>query len=195
MRQPLEDGWVSIARAKERVIFPSRFSLVASANPCPCGYLNHPKKPCFCTPREITNYQKRVSGPILDRIDLYLDVPAVDIDELSEDQKRTKFLETSEIIRHRVKIAREIQERRFQSEAIQTNAEMKNKHIKKYCSLDPRTERILEQAGSKFQLSARAYYKMIKVAQTIADLENSSDILANHMAEALQYRPKINEES
>lgn len=194
LRQPLEDGWVSIARARERVILPSRFTLIASANPCPCGYLNHPKKPCCCTPREITRYQKRVSGPILDRIDLYLDVPAVDIDELSEDQKRTKFLETSEIIRNRVKIAREIQEKRFRADSIQTNAEMKNKHIKRYCSLSPEAKKILEQAGVTFQLSARAYYKMIKVAQTIADLENSSKISTNYMAEALQYRPKTNEE-
>lgn len=195
LRQPLEDGWISIARAKERIIFPSRFALVASANPCPCGYLNHPKRPCFCTLREISRYQKRVSGPILDRIDLYLDVPAVDIGELSESQKRSKFLESSEIIGARIKIARETQEKRFQSDSIQTNAEMKNKHIKKYCSLSPEVKRILEQAGFKFQLSARAYYKMIKVAQTIADLENSSEILANHMAEALQYRPKITEET
>ena len=191
LRQPLEDGWVSIARAKERAIFPSRFTLVASANPCPCGYFNHPKKPCFCTPREISRYRKRVSGPILDRIDLYLDIPAVNIDELAEDQKRRKFLETSELIRNRVKTAREIQEVRFQSEAIETNGEMKNKDIKKYCSLERGAERILEQAGFKFQLSARAYYKMIKVAQTIADLENSSKILAGHMAEALQYRHQI----
>lgn len=195
LRQPLEDGWVSIARAKERVIFPCSFTLVASANPCPCGYLNHPKKPCSCTPREINKYQKRISGPILDRIDLYLDVPAVDIDELSEDEKRARFLESSEIIRERVKRARDRQKRRFRNEIIQTNAEMKNKHIKKYCSINPEAKRILEQAGFRFQLSARAYYKMIKVSQTIADLENASEISAHHMAEALQYRPKINEES
>jgi len=193
LRQPLEDGWVSIARAKERVIFPSRFTLVASANPCPCGYLNHPQKRCSCSPREVAQYQKRVSGPILDRIELYLDVPLVDIDKLSQDQKRINCLENSESIRNRVRNAREIQEKRFRNEAIKTNAEMKNKHIKKYCFLESDVKRILEQAAYKFQLSARSYYKMIKVAQTIADLENSPKILASHMAEAFQYRPKIKE--
>jgi len=191
LRQPLEEGWVSIARAKERMVFPSRFTLVASSNPCPCGYLNHPKKPCSCTPREILNYQKKISGPILDRIDLYLDVPAVDIEELSQIEDKEQFLETSKIIRERVKKVREIQEKRFFTDTIQTNAEMKNKHIKKYCFLEPEAKRILEQAGSKFQLSARAYYKIIKIAQTIADLECSSKILSRHIAEALQYRPKL----
>lgn len=195
LRQPLEDGWVSISRARERVIFPSQFSLVASANPCPCGYLNHPKKQCLCTPREVIKYQKRISGPLLDRIDLFLELSSVDIDDLSENKINKKFLETSESIRKRVELARKIQEERFQKEKIQTNAEMKNKHIKKYCFLTAEAKRILDQASYKFQLSARSYYKMIKVAQTIADLENSSQILVSHMAEAFQYRPKCAEET
>ncbi|MEK7112525.1 MAG: YifB family Mg chelatase-like AAA ATPase [Patescibacteria group bacterium] len=190
MRQPLEDGHLTISRAKERVKYPARFMLLASANPCPCGYLNHPKKACICSLRQIKKYQKRVSGPILDRIDLHIDVPPVDIRELSENQKASEFLEPSEKIRQRVTQARNIQRQRFQGERIFTNAEMKNPQVKKYCNLSKPAEQILQQAGLKFQLSARAYLKMIKVARTIADLEGSPDIGIPHMAEALQYRPK-----
>ncbi len=190
MRQPLEDGQLTISRAKERVKYPARFMLLASANPCPCGYLNHPKKACICSLRQIKKYQKRVSGPILDRIDLHIDVPPVDIRELSENQKASEFLEPSEKIRQRVTQARNIQRQRFGDEHIFTNAEMKNPQVKKYCNLSKPAEQILQQAGLKFQLSARAYLKMIKVARTIADLEGSPDIGIPHMAEALQYRPK-----
>ena len=194
MRQPLEDGYLTIARSKERVKYPARFMLVASANPCPCGYLHHPKKACVCSPRAIKKYQKRISGPILDRIDLHIDVPAVDINELSENQKASEFLESSKQIRKRVVQAKEIQHQRFKGEAIFTNAEMKNPQIKKYCKLSKEVEQILQQAGQKFQLSARSYLKMIKVSRTIADLEGAPEINVNHMAEALQYRPKAYEE-
>ena len=195
MRQPLEDGYLTIVRSQERVCYPARFMLVASANPCPCGYLNHPKKPCICSPRAIKKYQKRVSGPILDRIDLHVDVPAVDVQELSENQKASEFLEPSKVIRERVIKAREIQHQRFKQDSIFTNAEMKNPQIKKYCQLSKTVEQILQQAGVKFQLSARAYLKMIKVARTIADLEGSPEIEISHMAEALQYRSKGYSES
>ncbi len=193
MRQPLEDGYLTIARSKERVRYPARFMLVASANPCPCGYLNHPKKSCLCSLRQIRKYQKRISGPILDRIDLHVDVPAVDLKELSENQRASEFLEPSVLIRERVLLARQRQRERFLGEAIYANSEMKNPQIKKYCKLKKEVEQILQQASAKFQLSARAYLKMLKVARTIADLEGASDIQINHMAEALQYRSKIYE--
>ncbi len=193
LRQPLEDGYLIIARAKERVRYPARFTLVASDNPCPCGYLNHPKKKCICSIRQIKKYQKRVSGPILDRIDLHVEVPPVDLKELSENQKASEFLEPSAVIRERVIKARQLQRQRFLGDNIFTNAEMKNSHIKKYCRLPREPEQILQQASVKFQLSARAYLKMIKVARTIADLEGAPEIGASHIAEALQYRSKSDE--
>jgi len=196
MRQPLEDGYLTISRSKERVRYPARFMLVASANPCPCGYLNHPKKQCICSLRAISKYRKRISGPILDRIDLHIEVQPVDLKELSENQKATEFLESSLKIRERVIRARHIQHQRFLGDPgdnIFTNAEMKNPHIKKYCTLVKETEQILQQASMKFQLSARAYLKMIKVARTIADLEGALEIETRHIAEALQYRLKTDE--
>ena len=201
LRQPMEDGHLTISRSRERVRYPSRFILVASANPCPCGYLYHPKKSCTCTQREIEKYKKRVSGPLLDRIDLYIEVPVVDIKELSEGRggacprpnKRAtaRVAPTSAEIRARVEKAREMQKNRFKEKEIYTNAEMKNAHIKKYCYLSKEVKQLLLQAGMAFQLSARSYFKMIKVARTIADLEDSEDIRVSHMAEALQYRPRV----
>ena len=194
LRQPLEDGYISITRAGGRAQYPAKFMLVASANPCPCGYLNHPTKSCTCTPREIRNYRKRISGPLIDRIDLYVEVPSVDTRNLSQDKRASKFLESSVIIRKRVQKARKIQENRFSKESIYYNAEMKNSHLKRYCFLAPEVEKLLSQAALTFQLSARAYFKMIKVARTIADLENSKEIKPFHMAEALQYRSHFRNE-
>lgn len=198
LRQPVEDGRITISRSRERVTYPSRFMLVASANPCPCGFLNHPKKACNCTPCEIHKYHKRVSGPIIDRIDLHVDTPDVDVQELSQDASAEKFLESSGFIQSRVTEARNIQEKRFvplrgisRSETIHTNAEMKNAHIKKYCTLSGEAEGILMRAAQGFQLSARSYYKVIKVARTIADIEKADGIAPEHIAEALQYRPKV----
>lgn len=188
LRQPLEDGVVTISRAKTSAKYPARFILVASANPCPCGYLDHPKKECNCSPREIKRYSKKISGPILDRIDLHIKVPVVDIEDLSQDKRAARFLESSESIRQRVCQAREIQQKRFGAEAIHSNAEMGNKQIKKYCFLAPETEKVLNQAAVAFQVSARSYFKLIKVARTIADLDGAETISPSHMAEALQYR-------
>ena len=188
LRQPLEDGVVTISRAKASIKYPARFILIASANPCPCGYLNHPKKECSCNPREIKRYTKKISGPILDRIDLHISVPTVNVDELSQDKRVKRFLESSESIRERVCKAREIQQKRFRSMAIHSNAEMSNKVLKEYCSLPKEVEGILSQAAIAFQLSARSYFKMIKIARTIADLQGAEMISASHMAEALQYR-------
>jgi magnesium chelatase family protein len=193
MRQPMEDGYLTISRSKETVKYPADFMLVASANPCPCGYLNHPKKNCVCTPRQVRKYQKRISGPILDRIDLHVVVQPVEVMEFSDNQKISELLESSESIRQRVILARERQEERFMGELIQSNAQMKNSHIKRYCKLQKEVEQLLRQASLKFQLSARSYVKMIKVARTIADLEGVEEITVSHMAEALQYRPKIYE--
>ncbi|KKP32610.1 MAG: magnesium chelatase [Candidatus Staskawiczbacteria bacterium RIFOXYB2_FULL_32_9] len=190
MRQPLEDGCLSISRAKQRVIYPADFMLVASANPCPCGYAMHPKKTCTCGPNQIAKYQKRISGPILDRIDLHIAVMPVDTTEFKDNQQNSEFLEASEKIKKRVILAREKQRTRFASEAIHSNSQMKNNQIKTYCKLSQDVEEILRQASLKFNLSARSYMKMIKVARTIADLDNSEEIAVNHMAEALQYKPK-----
>lgn len=190
LRQPLEDGLITICRSKEKASFPSRFILLASANPCPCGYFYHPKKNCICTQREIDKYQKRISGPILDRIDLYVEVPVVDINALSGDERIKESLESSLTIRQRIIKARERQIKRFTEETIHTNAEMRNKQIKKYCRLSQEVQQILVAAGTNFQLSARSYFKMIKIARTIADLEDAEDISTTHMAEALQYRPR-----
>jgi magnesium chelatase family protein len=190
MRQPLEDGHVTISRSKQRVDYPADFMLVASANPCPCGYAMHPKKSCSCSQNQIAKYQKKVSGPILDRIDLHISVMPVDATEFSGNQQNSEFLEPSEKIKQRVVEARQKQQVRFASETIHSNSQMKNAHIKKYCKLPKEVEEILHQASMKFQLSARSYMKMIKVARTIADLDNSEEITVPHMAEALQYKPK-----
>jgi magnesium chelatase family protein len=188
LRQPMEDGKLTISRSQQKVEYPACFILAASANPCPCGYLDHPKKACHCTEREIEKYSKRVSGPLLDRIDLHIKVPVVDIEELARFEPREKRQTTSDEIRVRVVEARKVQQERFRQEGLHTNAEMKNKHIAKYCVLAKPVKQLLVQAGKKFNLSARSYYKMIKVARTIADLDKSSEINIAHMAEALQYR-------
>jgi len=191
LRQPMEDGSLIISRSKRQVKYPCRFTLVASANPCPCGYLYHPVKPCICAPREIQRYKKRISGPLLDRIDLHLEVPVVDIKELTDSKKTHDTLETSMVIQRRVMVARKLQKERFKQDGIFTNAEMKNKHVKKYCLLTKEVRQLLMQAGARFQLSARSYFKVIKTARTIADLADSEAIALVHMAEALQYRPRI----
>ena len=194
LRQPLEDGHVAISRSLRRVQYPAQFMLVASANPCPCGYLNHPKKSCICSPREIQKYRKRASGPILDRIDLHVEVPAVEVDDLAQDRETEGQRELSSGIRKRIQQARHIQQERFLRENIHVNAEMKNAHLKQYARLSSEVERILRQAANRFQLSARSYFRMHKIARTIADLEGASEIAVHHMAEALQYRSKTNDE-
>ena len=194
LRQPLEDGHVAISRSLRRVQYPAQFMLVASANPCPCGYLNHPKKSCICSPREIQKYRKRASGPILDRIDLHVEVPAVEVDDLAQDRETEGQRELSSGIRKRIQQARHIQQERFLHENIHVNAEMKNAHLKQYARLSSEVERILRQAANRFQLSARSYFRMHKIARTIADLEGASEIAVHHMAEALQYRSKTNDE-
>jgi len=188
MRQPMEDGKVEISRAAGRVTYPASFQLVAAVNPCPCGYLDHPTHECKCTIRDIEKYKRRISGPILDRIDLHINVPAVDAEKIIGTVSKG---ESSMVIRERVMKARGIQSRRFESTGIFCNAQMKNKQVKEFCKLDSGGVRILRLSMEKFDLSARAYFRVLKVARTIADLEGSEDIKSVHLAEALQYRERV----
>jgi len=189
LRQPLEDGVITISRASGRIIFPSRFLLLAASNPCPCGFLGHPKKACHCSPSSIIKYKKRLSGPILDRIDIHIDLPPVDEEKLTQYSGGKKSKE----IKEQVILARERQKKRFQNTSIKTNGEMTTKEIKEYCQLTTDAENLLKQAISRFSLSARSYFKIIKISQTIADLEGKEKIESPFIAEALQFR--LNEES
>lgn len=186
LRQPMEDGEVTVSRAAGSVKFPSRFTLVAAANPCPCGFLGDENRNCTCSPSTITRYQKRISGPILDRIDIHITVPAVKVEKLTTVSKS----ESSKIIQSRVQKARDIQEKRFKKLTITSNAEMSSKTMKQFCNLDQQSITLLKQAISKLNLSARSFHRVVKIARTIADLEASVKIKPNHVAEALQYRPQ-----
>jgi magnesium chelatase family protein len=186
----MEDGIVNIVRAAAHVEYPASFTLLAAVNPCPCGYLGHPKKECKCTDKMIRKYENRISGPILDRIDLHVRVSSVEVEKLSDSNSKSQIPSSKEL-RSLVISARKTQAERFKNDAIHTNSQMKNKHVKKYCQLDGETQRILSLAVDRHNLSARSYFRLIKVARTIADLDNSDKILLNHMAEALQYRQQI----
>lgn len=193
LRQPLEDGEITISRAAGSVNFPCQFMLVAAANPCPCGYLGDEKKECKCNIHQIMNYQKKLSGPIMDRIDLHLNVPSVDVNKLMIGENKNTA-EKSEIIRQRVIKARDVQKNRFQKvKGVYCNSDMKNKHLKEFAKLEDSANLLLKQAVNKFSLSARTYFRLIKVARTIADLSNSENIKDTHIAEALQYRVRTGE--
>jgi magnesium chelatase family protein len=192
LRQPMEDGEVSITRIAGSVNFPASFMLIAAANPCPCGYLGDPKKECKCTPRMIMKYQSKLSGPLMDRIDLHINVPAVDINKLMSNNP-SPVTRNSKTIRAEVIKARNIQNKRFKGLNIYTNSNMKNKHIKKFVDITPDALLLLKQAVNTYNLSARTYFRLIKVSQTIADLADSKKILPNHVAEALQYRVRTND--
>ncbi len=184
----MEDGFVAIARASGRVTFPAKCLLIAAQNPCPCGYLGDNLHECTCLPSQIIRYQKKVSGPLLDRIDLHVDVPAVKTEKLTSETPES--VEDSATIRARVQKARNIQTKRFAGTTLTTNADMISRDIKIFCPLSPECLDILRLAVAKMHLSARSYYRTIKLARTIADLEASETILPNHVAEALQYRPR-----
>ena len=188
LRQPLEDGVVTISRAQGTLTFPANFTLVASMNPCPCGYLNDPEHDCSCSPSQIIKYQKKISGPLLDRIDLYIEVPRIKFEKLSND----RLEESSDEIRKRVESARAMQKERFQKSGLISNSEMNSQVVKEFCQVDETTLNLLKTAVSQFNLSARSYYKILKVARTIADLESKREIESKHIAEALQYRPRHN---
>lgn len=189
LRQPLEDGSVNISRSAGSISFPAQFMLVAAANPCPCGFLGDIKKECHCSVHQIMNYQKKLSGPIMDRIDLHLNVPAVDINKLMLDSTDGIMSEKSKNIKLRVIQAREVQRKRFDKVIdIHCNADMKNVHLKEFAKLTTDANLLLKQAVNKFNLSARTYFRLIKVSRTIADLAGSLNIGDSHVAEALQYR-------
>jgi len=193
LRQPLEDGNVTISRAAGSVNFPCQFMLVAAANLCPCGFLGDSKKECKCNIHQIMNYQKKLSGPIMDRIDLHLNVPSVDVNKLMIGESEN-LAEKSENIRKKVIAARNIQKKRFENILrVHSNSDMKNKHLKEFAKLEDRANLLLKQAVNKFFLSARTYFRLIKVSRTIADLEGSENINEGHVAEALQYRIRTEE--
>jgi magnesium chelatase family protein len=193
LRQPLEDGTINVSRAAGSSVFPTQLMLVGAANPCPCGFLSDPKKECKCSTRQINRYQARLSGPLMDRIDLHLNVPAVEVEKLIRVSTNQGKGESSKVIRERVKRARKIQNKRFRGIGMQVNAKMRNKEVKQYCLLNPEARLLLKQAANNFHLSARAYFKVIKVARTIADLTGSEDIRLEYIAEALQYRMRVEE--
>ena len=185
LRQPLEDRTVVISRAKYRVEYPASFMLVASMNPCPCGYYNHPTKECHCTPTVIERYLSRISGPLMDRFDLQCEILPVGFDEMSSDKQDEK----SAVIRERVIKVRALQAVRFSDEkGIYCNAQMDSRLLRKYAKAEPGSIRLLGEAMNRLNLSARAYDRILKVARTIADMEASETIQPHHIAEAIGYR-------
>ncbi len=187
LRQPLEDKFVTISRAQGSVTFPANFMLIAAMNPCPCGYYSDPVRECVCTPSTISRYQKRISGPLLDRIDIQIEAPRVDYDKLAGKSQNEKSVE----IRARVIAARTTQTERFRGTSIIVNADMGPGDIRKYCELEPAAQTLLKAAAQQLQLSARAYHRTLKLARTIADMAGSASIGPAHLAEAIQYRPRI----
>jgi len=188
----MEDKVVTISRAKGSLTFSANFQLIAAMNPCPCGYYGDSLKPCTCAPAMVTKYQKRISGPLLDRIDIHIEVPRVDYEKLSSD----RVGETSESIRQRVQSARNIQHTRFTnsdspSTDVLCNADMRVGEVRQFCQLQPEGQSLMRSAMSQLNLSARAYHRILKLSRTIADLAGSEEIQSAHLAEALQYRPKI----
>lgn len=187
LRQPLEDGIINVSRAAGNLTFPAKFILVAAMNPCPCGFASDPEKECTCAPYQIENYNKKISGPILDRVDLHIEVPRVDFEKLSS----LASGERSEVIKKRVQNARLIQQHRFKDSPFITNSEMDSETVKKFCQLNEESKNILKTAVDQMHLSARAYFRVLKLARTIADLLGAEQIRTEHIAEALQYRPKV----
>jgi magnesium chelatase family protein len=186
LRQPMEDKVVTISRARGSHSFPANFMLVAAMNPCPCGYFGDSGRQCSCSPGAVTRYQKRISGPLLDRIDIHIGVPRLEYDKLSDD----RLGEPSTAIRSRIEAARQRQRTRLESQGMACNADMGPGAVREHCPLDDECSALLRQAMSQLQLSARAYHRTLKLARTIADLAGSVKITPPHLAEALGYRPR-----
>ena len=184
LRQPLEERIVTISRAAGSLTFPARFMLVAALNPCPCGYYGDPKRECRCSPRQIENYRQRISGPLLDRVDIHVEVPLVDYRELSSERSG----ESSAVIRERILQARARQARRFRGTGARGNAMMGPRQVREHCRLDAESSAYLEQAMETLNFSARAHDRILKVARTLADLEGCEAIAPQHVLEAIQYR-------
>ncbi len=187
LRQPLEDRFIQVARAKGSVAFPANFILVAAMNPCPCGNKDNATRECLCSHSTLMNYQRKISGPIIDRIDIWVEVPQVDYKKLTDDKPSG---ESSKDIKKRVLAAREIQKRRFEGTNLNTNSDISARDLKKYAPLSEKTSNILTASAERWNLSARAYHRIIKLARTIADLEGAKDISEGHILEAIQYRPR-----
>ncbi|KKU39953.1 MAG: Mg chelatase, subunit ChlI [Candidatus Azambacteria bacterium GW2011_GWD2_46_48] len=185
LRQPLEEGKITVSRIQHTATYPAKFILIGALNPCPCGYFSDPEKECKCSPTQLIKYKRRLSGPILDRIDLHIEVPRVKYQKLISEEAN----ETSETIRQRIEKARKIQGDRLGKYKILTNSEMNLKQIKKYCQLNQECQDIMRQAVTNLKLSARAYHRLLKLSRTIADLEGADEIYPYHLTEALQYRP------
>lgn len=186
LRQPIEEGNITISRAKNFLTFPARFTLLAATNPCPCGYFNDPEKKCTCMPSQISMYRRKLSGPLMDRMDLFINVPALKYEKLTAEGNEF----SSEKVRQRVESARSIQKERFKEEKILTNSEMNIPQIKKYCKVDLKSQDLLRKYVNSGKCSARGYHRVLKVARTIADLEDSADINFEHVAESLMYRTR-----
>ena len=185
LRQPLEDGVVTLSRAAMSLTYPARFMLAAAMNPCPCGYLGDPLHACSCGPLAIERYRSRISGPLLDRIDIHLEVPAVAYGDLAGEQSG----ETSATIRNRVEQARAVQRTRFRDQrGIYANAHMSARDLRRHCRLSEPVESVLRQAVTRLSLSARAYHRVLKIARTIADLAGAVELTTAHVSEAIQYR-------
>ena len=186
LRQPLEDGQVTISRAAGKFTFPSEFMMIAAMNPCPCGYLGDPKKQCRCSPGQIEKYRQRISGPLLDRIDLHVEVPSVDYKQLSSTDESG---DDSETIRSRVEACRCIQQQRFSDQhSVTTNSVMPSKLVRQHCQLEPESHALLEQAMNDLNFSARAHDRILKVSRTLADLDGKEQIQPQQLLEAIQYR-------
>jgi magnesium chelatase family protein len=186
LRQPMEDKVVTISRAQGSISFPANFALIAAMNPCPCGYYGDPVKECKCSTSEVTRYQKRISGPLLDRIDIFIEIPRVDYEKLTDDS----IGESSEKVRNRVEAARQIQQNRLKGTGLISNMDMTPVEVKEFCQVETAAQSLLRTAMKQLHLTARGFHRVLKLARTIADLDGVDIIKANHLAEALQYRQR-----
>jgi magnesium chelatase family protein len=186
LRQPLEDKIITISRAQGSITFPANFTLVGAMNPCPCGYYGDPFRQCTCPASLVSRYQRRISGPFIDRVDIFIEVPHIDYEKLADD----RLGEKSDKVQARVKAARSRQQQRFHGTKLSCNAEMTPAEVREFCQAEDSARSLLKAAMKQLYLSARAFHRILKLARTIADLENGEIIQAHHLAEAIQYRPR-----